>query len=363
MSSPNSAHALVLRKYLDSEVDSSVLKDSFALKESPLPSPLPDDSLLVKTLYLSNDPVQRLWMQNPGDQHSGKRQGTLSVQLEVPFDSFSLSEVRRVGGESDSIKVGDIVEGRTGWADYYVVKKDKVRVRSKVSGINLSAFLGSLGLSGATAYFALIELLKVKVSDTLVVSGAAGVVGNVAVQYAKKILGVKRVVGIAGSDEKCSWLKSIGADEALNYKSLTFTQDLAKATPAKIDKFFDNVGGPVLDEVMARLNPHAVVAVVGAISLYNKVDQPATIKNYVRLVLDRIAIIGFSLFDYIDRLAEAEQALTSAAVEGKLILDGTETVVDVHGDLEKIPHIWAGLFSGSNTGKLITKVADRKLLG
>ncbi|KAL5532700.1 QOR1_1 [Sanghuangporus sanghuang] len=113
-------------KDLDFDVDSPVLKDSLALKELPLPSPLPDDSLLVKTLYFSNDPAQCLWMQNPGDQYSGERQGMLSVQLDVSFDSFSLSEVIRVGGENDLIKVGGIVEGRTGWADYYVVKKDKV---------------------------------------------------------------------------------------------------------------------------------------------------------------------------------------------------------------------------------------------
>ncbi|KAL5511193.1 QOR1_1 [Sanghuangporus vaninii] len=270
MSSPNSADSLVPQKYSDSEVDSSVLKDSNALKKLPLPSPLSDDSLLVKTLYLSNDLVQHLWMQNPGDRHSEERQNTLSVQLEIAFDLFSLSEVTQIGDESDSIKMDDIVEGCTGWADYYVVMKDKVRVRSKVSGIKLSAFLGSLGLSGATAYFALIELLKVKMSDTLIVSGAAAV-GNVAVQYAKKILGVKH-----------------------------------RRRPR------------------TRLTNN---------SLIMSVKQCWT----------RIAVIGFSIVDYADRLAEVERALSGAVVEGKLILDGAETT---------------GLFSGSNTGKLITKLED-----
>ncbi|EJD02364.1 NAD-binding protein [Fomitiporia mediterranea MF3/22] len=358
MSFPTSARSLVLQKYVDSDADlASTISSHFTVKDVPLPNPLPDDSLLVQTLYLSNDPAQRLWMHKPNEQ-SGARTDMVSIKLGDPFQAFSLSRVIQVGGNSGSIKVGDIVECRSTWADYSVVKKDAVSVKKEVPGVSLSSFLGTLGISGATAYMALQNLLKPKPGDTLVVSGAAGAVGNVAVQYAKKVLGVKRVVAIAGSDEKCQWLKSIGADEAINYKRPTFVEDLIKATPDRVDSSFDNVGGNILDEVLTRMNPKGIIAAVGAISTYNDLDHPMTIKNYVKVVTDRVTISGYSVIDYWDRMPEAIEALTSAVVSGKLITDGAETVVDIHDRLEEIPRVWAGLFSGANTGKLITKLAD-----
>ncbi|EJD02362.1 NAD-binding protein, partial [Fomitiporia mediterranea MF3/22] len=327
----------------------------FSLKTVSLPNPLPDDSLLVKQLYLSNDPGQRLWMQDLGEL-SASRPEVAAVKLGEPFRTYSLSRVIQVGGDSGPIKAGDIVESITYWGDYCVVKKDSVYVKKEIPGFSLTSTLGSLGVSGATAYVALHSILKPRPTDTLVVSGAAGAVGNVAVQYAKKVMGIKRVVGIAGSEEKCKWVKSIGADDAVNYKSPTFAEDLAKATPDKVDSFFDNVGGKALDEVLNRMNPNGIIAAVGVTSTYNNIDHPMTVKNYVRVVTNSLTIHGYILANYLDRIPEATEALVNAATSGKLILDGAETVVDIHDRLEEIPRIWAEMFTGVNKGKVVTKL-------
>ncbi|EJD02363.1 NAD-binding protein [Fomitiporia mediterranea MF3/22] len=312
MSLPTSARALVLKKYVDYDEDLAfTISSHFALKTIPIPNPLPNDSLLVKTLLLSNDPGQRIWMQELGEL-SASRPEMATVRLGEP----------------------------------------------EIPGFPLSSLLGSLGISGATAYVALHFVLKPKPTDTLVVSGAAGAVGNVAVQYAKEVMGIKRVVGIAGSEEKCKWLKSIGTDEAVNYKSTTFNEDFAKATPDKVDSFFDNVGGTILDEVLGRMNPKGKIAAVGVTSVYNSMDHPIILKNYVKAVADSVTIYGYNLEEYLDHIPEAIDALADAADSGKLIIDSAETVVDIHDHLEEIPRIWVGMFTGANKGKVITKLAD-----
>ncbi|EJC97501.1 NAD-binding protein [Fomitiporia mediterranea MF3/22] len=361
-SSPTSARAVVLQNYVSAEHDIDLSfspSGTFAVKETLIPNPLPEDSLLVQTIYLSNDAGLRLLL---AESIKFEREDIVPLSLGSPFPMFkAIGRIVRVGGndENGPHKVGNIVEiFQSYWADYVVVKKDKARPRKEIPGISISAYLGNLGISGATAYWALKGVLKLKETDTLVVSAAAGAVGNVAVQYAKKVMGVKRVVGIAGTDEKCKWLKSIGVDEAVNYKSPTFVEELKKATPDKVDSFFDIVGGTVLDEVMMLMKPHGVICAVGLMAHMKDAQAPVTMRNYGQILVNRLLLKGFTLNDYFDRLGEAEEALASAVVAGKLVLDGAETVVDIHGKVEEIPRVWNGLFTGANTGKLITKLAE-----
>ncbi|EJD02772.1 NAD-binding protein, partial [Fomitiporia mediterranea MF3/22] len=315
--------------------------------------------VLVQVIYLSNDAGLRLFVE---ESIKFEREDLVTLPLGTPFPTFAaIGRIVQVGGNEKNgpHKVGNIVEvAYPYWADYVVAKKDKAKLRKEIPGISISAYLGNLGFSGATAYWTLKGVLKPKETDTLVVSAAAGAVGNVAVQFAKKVMGVKRVVGIAGTDEKCKWLKSIGADEAVNYKSPTFAEDLKNATPDKVDSFFDIVGGSVLDEVMKRMKPHGVICAVGLMAHMKDAQEPTILRNYGQILINRLSLKGFVLYDYADRLNEAEEALTSAAVAGKLVLHGAETVVDVHGKVEEIPRVWNGLFTGANTGKLITKLAD-----
>ncbi|KAH8119339.1 NAD-binding protein [Phellopilus nigrolimitatus] len=342
---PTTSRVVVLQNHIGKAIDfSDSSSGTFTVKEVPIVSPLPDDSLLVQTLYTSNDPVQRLWTSPVGS----------------PMAAFTLSRVVKVGGEvkeGESVKVGDLVDAQTQWADYTVVKKDKVKVVEELPGLSPSIYLGVLGFSGLTAYFGLESVLKPKKTDTLVVSGAAGAVGNVVVQYAKKVLGVKRVVGIAGSEKKCEWLKSIGADAAVNYKSATFTEDLAKATPDKVDGFFDNVGGAILDEVIMRMNVQGHICACGAISTYTDHEKGMVLKNYMTLIVNRLTITGITVFGYMVQFEEGQRALADTVISGKLVVDGAETLVDVQGKLEELPRIWAGLFESANTGKSITKLA------
>ncbi|EJD03062.1 NAD-binding protein [Fomitiporia mediterranea MF3/22] len=358
---PSSTRAVVLQNYVSAEHALDLWPSpagTFDVKEFPIPNPIPEDSLLVRTLYLSNDPGMGLLLSK---SNKNDREDVSTLPLGTPFPTYAaLARVVRVGGGEGRgpHKVGDIVEVfRSHWSEYVIVKKDKARPRKEIPGVNISSYLGALGISGGTAYFALMGVLKPKKSDTLVVSGAAGAVGNVAIQYAKKVLGLARVVGIAGTDEKCTWLKSIGADEAINYKSATFAQDLVKATPDKVDLYFDNVGGSILDEMLTRMKPHGRVCLVGAMARKH-VNEPAVMNNYAEILLNRLVLEGFTANDYLDRMGEAEQALGGALRSGKLILHGAETLVDIQGRIEEIPRVWGGLFAGVNTGKLVTKVAD-----
>jgi NADPH-dependent curcumin reductase CurA len=202
-------------------------------------------------------------------------------------------------------------------------------------------------MTGLTAYFGLLDVGKVKAGDFVVVSGAAGATGSIVGQIAK-IKGAT-VLGIAGSDEKCSWLKSeLGYDDALNYKDPQFAKKFRAATKNLIDVFFDNTGGEVLDLALGRAKPHARFVMCGGISQYNagtgKAEGP---KNYLMIVSMRIRMEGFIVFDYEKQYAEARKELSQWLAEGKL--KRKETIVK--GGLAKAEQALVDLFQGVNTGK------------
>ncbi|XHG08679.1 hypothetical protein AWENTII_011773 [Aspergillus wentii] len=312
--------------------------------------PLSPNHLLLKTLYLSNDPAQRGWISPNADP---ARLYVPPVPTGAVMRSTGIAEV--IESLSPSHPPGSLVFAVTNWSEYTVVHEGEVQRITPVDGLGVTHFLGSLGLPGLTAYYGLKEVVKTTSEDVVVVSGAAGATGGMAVQIAKRILGCKRVIGIAGTDEKCRWVESHGADVCINYRKETFEKDLFRETEGFVDVFYDNVGGKILDLMLLRMKRHGRIAACGTISNYNKNLDPVGIKNYYEVVSNRISIHGFIVFDYMHKAAEVRELFLQAWKEGKIILsDDTETVIEA--PFEDIPEVWLKLFDGSNRGKLTTKL-------
>jgi len=216
-------------------------------------------------------------------------------------------------------------------------------------GANTLDYLNTLGMPGMTAYFGLKDIGKLQRGETLVVSGAAGSVGSLACQLGKKA-GAK-VIAIAGSDEKCTWLKNeLGVDNALNYKSKTFYEEWKSL--GYLDVYFDNVGGDILDFALTRLNKHARIVLCGAISEYNSV-KPKGLQAYMNLISQRAKIEGFIVFDYASDFPAAIKEIAASLADGSI-----KRKFHVVEGLEKAPEALPLLFSGVNTGKLVVKVAE-----
>ncbi|KAF8830466.1 hypothetical protein HHX47_DHR2000933 [Lentinula edodes] len=276
---------------------------------------------------------------------------------------------------SPSIKAGTLVQCYGGWAEQLVVNAKDAFPLPDIPGLSPSVFLGAVGVPGLTAYFGLKDVCKLQKGQDIIISGAAGATGNVAVQLAKHIFGAGKVIAIAGSDEKCEWLKKIGADVALNYKSPLFSEAIAEAAkPSYVDCYFDNVGGTILNTCLPLIKRNGCVAACGAISGYNDPSQ-TVLSNWSEIIINRITVqgertlistpvrshtlpvtVGFIVMDYYHRRGEGIEVISSAIKEGKLSVAGGETIVRT--GFEKVPEVWIRLFRGENTGKLVTQIAD-----
>lgn len=310
------------------------------LVESPVPE-LQDGQALAKVKYLSMDPTMRVWM---------------AVDSYLP--AVAIGEVMRSAGLAEVIesrnalfKKGDKIVGLTGLQEYVLIEPQSKYPFQKVPSIPFvsdTLFLGALGMTGLTAYFGMTEIAKPQKGETLVVSAAAGATGSVAGQIGK-IHGC-RVVGIAGTDEKCKWLtEELGFDAAINYKHSSWKDELAAATPNGVDIDFENVGGQVMDAVLNRMNLHGRVALCGLISGYtNESTGPA---NLGLIIVKRLKVEGFLILDYGARFTEAAMELGKWKMMGKL--KDRQTIVE---GLEKATEAINMLFTGGNTGKLLVKV-------
>jgi NADPH-dependent curcumin reductase len=248
--------------------------------------------------------------------------------------------------------VGDNVFGRNGWQEYAVAGPEDLPMKLP-SGLPLplTDFLSVLGVTGLTAYFGLLDVGEPKEGETVVVSTAAGAVGSVVGQIAK-IKGC-RAVGIAGSDEKCKWcVDELGYDACINYKTQDVEAELRKACPNGVDVYFDNVGGEILNTVLGMNNFGSRFVICGAITQYNATEQPPGPSNYLRLLVKSSRMEGFIVLNYADRFQEGVMQLAQWVMEGKI--KHREEVVD---GLEHAPKAIHKLFDGTNTGKLIIKVA------
>lgn len=312
------------------------------LSESPVPE-LQEGQALARVKFLSIDPTMRVWMADR-DSYVPK------IPLGNVMRCFGLAEVAE--SRTAEFKKGDKVVGLVGLQDYVTLNSSDARNFQKIPAVPFisdSAFLGVLGITGLTAYFGMTDIAKPEKGETLVVSAAAGATGSIAGQIGK-IHGC-RVVGIAGSDEKCKWLtEELGFDAAINYKHADWREKLAAATPKGIDIDFENVGGEVMHAVLGRMNLHGRVVLCGLISSYAKED-PA-LESFSTIIVKRLRVQGFIIIDYAAKFMDAATQLGKWKMFGKI--KDRETIVE---GLEKAPEAINMLFAGANTGKLIVKVA------
>ncbi|KAL4883205.1 hypothetical protein BJY04DRAFT_28070 [Aspergillus karnatakaensis] len=348
MSLPTSTKAWILtNKPTDTAPTTTGPNPSFTLQTRPLP-PLTDNQVLVKTLSLSNDPAQRTWISGV---YPASRMYMPPVELNDVMAATAVSEV--LASTSAEYKPGDHIVGFSGWSEYAILDAATIRPASPLpKGLSERHYLGAFGLTGLTAYFGLVKVGGFKKGERLVVSGAAGATGSVVVQIAKKILGASSVVGIAGGEEKCRWVEGLGADVCLNYKSPTFYDDLKAATKDGVDVYFDNIGGELLDNMFNLVSVHARIVACGFISGYNG-EQVTTFRNWWNVTFMKLEVKGFIVLQFMEQYPEAIKFLTEAVEEGKLVIDDkSETIIE--GGVEDIPAIWAKIFEGVNTGKLVT---------
>jgi hypothetical protein len=305
--------------------------------EEPAPEP-EEGEFRVQVEFLSVDPAMRSWM-NAGRSY-------------VP--PVEIGEVMRAGGIGRIIDsrhpdyaVGEDVYGVFG-VQRYAVSDGSGVTRVDTTLAPAPVHLGVLGVGGLTAYFGLLDVGRPDPGQTVVVSGAAGSVGSIAGQIAR--INGCRVVGIAGGQEKCDWLvDELGFDAAVDYKGGDVRGDLRRHTPDRIDVFFDNVGGEILDLALGRLARGARIVICGAVSQYNAEGKPAGPSNYMQLLVARASMTGFVIFDYADRYAEGVAQLARWLASGEL--RSREDVV--HGDVDLFPEVLLRLFEGGNTGKLV----------
>jgi len=305
----------------------------FSLREVPMPEP-GDGEVLVKTRYLSLDAANRAWMQ-------GATYKAPVVAGEV-MHGMTLSEV--VESNHADLSPGDIVECSSGW-QRFAVHKPKELGKIEVRG-SLSNQLSIFGISGMTAYFGLLKCGRPKDGETLVVSAAAGAAGNFVGQIGK-IKGC-RVVGIAGSDEKCAWLTDdLGFDAAINYKTTKVGKGLAEHCPDGIDVYFDNVGGDILEAVLFQMNLNGRIACCGAVSQYDTGNPQAGPRGVPGLiVVKRLTMQGFIVSDYFAEREQASDEMAEWLADGKL-----KVVEDIIDGLEHAPRSLIGLLHGENFGK------------
>jgi len=300
-----------------------------------------EGELLVKVIYISLDPAMRGWM-NAGKSY------VEPVGIGQVMRALALGRV--INSRNPKYAAGDYVYGLLGVQEYALSNgAGLTKVDPAVAPLPL--YLSTLGMPGMTAYFGILDVAQIKPGDTVVISGAAGAVGAVAGQIAK-IKGC-RVVGIAGGAEKCAYIKDLGFDAAIDYKSEPVAKGLATHCPNGVDVYFDNVGGDILDAALARLNLGARVAICGAISQYNNTTPIKGPSNYLSLLINRATMRGFVVFDFAARYGEAARDMAGWIAAGKL-----KSKEDIVEGLEKFPATLLMLYDGENFGKLILKVAN-----
>ena len=313
------------------------------LTEEPVPTPGPGQ-LVTAVSHISLDPAMRGWM-NAGASYIDP--------VEIGDVMRAAAVGRVLASEHPEFEPGDHVYGNFGVQEY-ALSDGKGLLAIDPSLAPPPTYLGTLGLSGLTAYFGLLDVGRLKEGDTVVVSGAAGAVGSAAGQIAK-IKGA-RVIGIAGGEAKCRWLTDeLGFDAAIDYKAQDVRRALRESAPAGVDIYFDNVGGDILDAVLTRLARGARIVICGAVSQYNATDGVRGPDNYLALLVARASMIGMVVFDYAPRYREAAAEIAVWLADGRMI--SREDVLD--GGVHTFPEALLKLFAGENIGKLVLQVGSR----
>jgi len=317
---------------------------NWSFTEEAVAAPGPG-GVLVKTLYLSLDPAMRGWM-NEGKSYIPP------VEIGAVMRASGVGQV--IASNNPDFAVGDYVNAGLDVQEYCLIAQENIK-RSGIfkvgPSLGLTTWTNVLGMPGMTGFFGLLEVGMPKAGETVVVSGAAGAVGQTVGQIAK--LKGCRVVGIAGGQAKCDWVvKELGFDACIDYKNSDVRKGLKEHCPNGVDIYFDNVGGEILDMVLAKINRKARIIICGAISQYNNTTPVKGPANYLSLLVNRARMEGIVVFDYADRyhLGVAEMA-------GYLKAGTMKSKEDVVSGIENFPETLLKLFNGENFGKLVLEVA------
>ena len=313
--------------------------DTFSVEKNPVPT-VAEGQILLKTKYISLDPAMRGWMNDT-------RSYIPPVGVGEVMRALTVSEVTE--SKNGKFAVGDFVVGTSGVQEY-AVTDGKGYHQADPRLAPLPTYLGTLGMPGFTAYFGLLRIGEPQAGETVLVSGAAGAVGSTVGQIAK-IKGC-RVVGIAGGKEKCDYIvNELGFDAAIDYKAEDVPAAIKRTCPDRIDVYFDNVGGDILDAALGRLNMHARIVICGAISQYNNTQQVKGPSNYLALLVSRAKMQGMVVFDYAKDYGAAAREMGGWMQAGKL-----KSREDVYEGIENFHETFLRLFSGEKRGKLVLKV-------
>ncbi|WP_324026000.1 NADP-dependent oxidoreductase [Maribacter sp. BPC-D8] len=315
---------------------------TWSLVSNPIPT-IKEGQVLIQQHYVSLDPAMRGWMNDaksyiaPMEINSVMRAGSVGQVIE--------------SNNHPKFKVGDYVAGYAG-VQQYIATEGEGYYKVDPNLAPLPTYIGTLGMTGMTAYFGITEVGKIKEGDIVLVSGAAGAVGSIVGQVAK-IKGC-RVIGIAGGADKCKYVvDELGFDACIDYKNENVKDRIKEECPKGLDVYFDNVGGEILDLALGRLRMHARIVICGAISQYNNKTAMKGPSNYLSLLVNRASMTGMVVFDYADRYAEGAKILGGWMAQGKL-----KSKEDIYDGIENFPETYNRLFSGDKMGKLVLKIIE-----
>lgn len=320
----------LLRERPKGEINTSI----FEYRETPKPT-IAEQQVLVRTQWFSFDPAQRTWME-PVPTYIPP------VALGEPMRASALGIVEE--SKHPDYAVGSRVQGLFNWADYIVAEPGQLNAPAVVDpAIDPQSALHLLGATGLTAWAGIHRVGKVQANETVVVSAAAGATGSIAAQLAKQ--SGARVIGIAGSAEKCKWLtQTCGLDGTINYRTENLSKAFEKLCPDGINVFFDNVGGTTLDAVFKHAAQRGRIVICGQIAHYQA--PPVPFVHFMQIIVKSLEVKGFLVFDYWDQAAEAYAQLSKYARASKI-----HTRYDVQRGFKNIPETMLRLFSGKNNGK------------
>ena len=331
------------RWVLASRPDGKPKLENFRLEDVRLPDP-GEHELLIRTEHHSVDPGMRGRLS--GDSY------TAALPVGETIDSAMVGVVE--ASNNEKFAVGDRVTGGFGWVTHAISngrgiqKLDPAIYHGK---LRPTAAIGVLGIPGLTSYFGLLDLGQPKEGDTVLISSAAGPVGATAGQIAK--MKGACVVGIAGSQEKCDYVKGLGFDDCFSYRGADLRTAIAAACPGGVDIYFDNVGGDMLDAAILNMKEHGRIVVSGQVSEYNRAENELRgIRNVTRFITHRLRMEGLVVFDYFKQFREAQAEMAGWIHEGKLVY--TE---DVSDGIEGSAAAFIGLFEGENLGRRLIKVS------
>jgi NADPH-dependent curcumin reductase CurA len=325
---------------LDNRPQGAVVESNFRIVDAPMPAPGAGE-VLVRNQWLSLDPYMRGRMSDAKSYVPPAKLGEVMVGQTVGVVLES---------QDPRFKAGDTVLTSLGWQRYGAARADLLE-RVDATRVPASYYLGILGMPGLTAWFGLFETGQPRPGETVVVSAASGAVGSVVGQLAK--LHGCRAVGIAGGSAKCEHVvRDLGFDACVDYKAGRLADDLREACPDGIDVDFENVGGVTLETVLRQMNRNGRVVICGFVSEYNAAE-PYGYRGLRAILVNRLRVQGFLVFDWKDRYPEARRALANLVAEGKLRY--RESVAE---GLDAAPRAFIGLLQGENVGKQLVKLGD-----